>query len=268
MASWEAAYRTFNWRPWLFPAPSHILDATLDMLNLPTAFGDPIGPRWPLVPQSQSAIQNPHFPPLPLAILISGARLLVGFATSILLGILLGLLMYSSPFFNKFIGSLFLGLQTLPSVCWVPLGILLFGINEPAILFVMVMGSVFAVSLAFRDGLSTISPLYHRAGLMLGAHGWRLVRYVLLPASLPALSSSLRQGFSFAWRSLLGAEFIFVVQRHGLGFLLQTGRDFNDIAQVMAVMAVMIAFGILADRLVFARVERRIHIRFGLSPVP
>jgi NitT/TauT family transport system permease protein len=166
---------------------------------------------------------------------------------------------------DEFFGPLFLGLQTLPSVCWVPLAIVWFGITEQAILYVLIMGSFFAIALSLRDGLRTIPPLYQRAGLMLGARGWRLYRYVLLPASLPALASSLRQGFSFAWRSLMGAEFIFVLKNHGLGFLLQTGRDFNDVAQVVAVMAIMVIAGIAADRLAFARLERRIHTRFGLG---
>ena len=158
-----------------------------------------------------------------------------------------------------------LGLQTLPSVCWVPLAVLCFGINETGILFVLVMGSFSAAALSLRDGLRTIPPLYPRAGLMLGARGWKLYRYVLLPASLPALAGSLRTGFSFAWRSLMGAELIFFVERRGLGFLLQTGRDFSDIAQVVAVMVIMVGIGMLADRWIFAILQRRIQARFGLA---
>src|SRR5258706_4114682 len=133
-----------------------------------------------------------------------------------------------------FLGPPLLGVQTLPSVCWVPMAVLVLGINERAILFVLVMGSFAAIAISLRDGLGPIPQLYPRAGLMLGARGWRLYRYVLLPASLPALATSLRQGFSFAWRSLMGAELILMVKLHGLGFLLQSGRDFSDIAQVIA----------------------------------
>jgi NitT/TauT family transport system permease protein len=112
--------------------------------------------------------------------------------------------------------------------------------------------------------LRTIPPIYQRAGAMLGTSGWRMYGYVLLPASLPALAGSLRQGFSFAWRSLMGAELILAVRYHGLGFLLQTGRDFADIAQVVAVMIVMVVIGMLADRLVFEVLEQRVSKRFGL----
>src|SRR6185503_5271791 len=120
-------------------------------------------------------------------------------------------------------------------------------------LFVLIMGSFFAIAISLRDGLRTIPPIYSRAGLMLGARGWRLYRYVLLPASLPALTSSLRSGFSFAWRSLMGAEMLFAVERHGLGMLLSIGRDQSDVAQVVAVMIVMVVIGMVVDRFGFAR---------------
>jgi NitT/TauT family transport system permease protein len=102
---------------------------------------------------------------------------------------------------------------------------------------------------------------------MMGAHGWRLYRYVLFPASLPALASSLRQGFSFAWRSLMGAELILAADRQGLGYLLELGRDNGIISQVVAVMIVMVIIGMLADRLAFAPLEKRVHNRFGLGAV-
>jgi NitT/TauT family transport system permease protein len=127
------------------------------------------------------------------------------------------------------------------------------------------MGSFFAIAIALRDGLKTIPPLYQRAGLMMGARGWKLYRYVLLPAAMPAMTSSLRQGFAFAWRSLLGAELILVVSNHGVGFLLETGRNFNDVAQVIAVMIVMVMVGMAVDRWLFARLQKRVHARFGLA---
>jgi NitT/TauT family transport system permease protein len=196
--------------------------------------------------------------------IVSGLRLLGGFAMSVTFGALLGAIMWRWREMDQLLGPLFLGLQTLPSVCWVPLGIILFGLTETGILFVLVMGSFSGVAISLRDGLRTIPPLYQRAGLMLGASGWRMYRYVLLPASLPALAGSLRQGFSFAWRSLMGAEVIFAVQRHGLGWLLQTGRDTADVAKVVAVMIVMVMIGILVDRFAFAKVEKRVATRFGL----
>jgi NitT/TauT family transport system permease protein len=238
------------------------------MLNLRTAFGDPLRPGWPRPDYPPRASRFPRTPassPLIVAGLVSIARLAAGFALSSAMGMAIGLAMWRWRGLDDFLGPVFLGLQTLPSVCWVPLAILTFGINEQAILFVLVMGSFFAIAISLRDGLRTIPPVYRKAGLMLGAKGWRLYRYVLLPASLPAMVSSLRQGFSFAWRSLLGAELILVVERRGLGFLLSSGRELGDIAQVVAVMMMMVVLGMLADRLAFARLEAAIYHRFGLG---
>jgi NitT/TauT family transport system permease protein len=140
------------------------------------------------------------------------------------------------------------------------------GITESGILFVLVMGSFFAIAISLRDGLRQIPPIYQRAGHMLGARRLKMYRHVLLPASMPALASSLRSGFSFAWRSLMGAEFVLIaVKLHGVGYLLDVGRNFNDVAQVVAIMIVMVVIGMLADRLVFAKLERRVHARFGLA---
>ena len=266
LATWEAAYRVVGWKPWVFPAPSHVLDSTLSMLNVRTAFGDPVGPNWPRAKGAAGRAQQPWYHgELIEALGVSAVRLLVGFAISIVLGSVLGLLMWRLRWLDEFLGPVCLGLQTLPSVCWVPLAVILLGLNEQGILFVIVMGSMFAVAIALRDGLKTIPPLYQRAGLMMGAKGWRLYRYVLLPASLPAMTSSLRQGFAFAWRSLLGAELILVVARHGIGFLLEMGRNFSDSAQIVAVMIIMVMVGMAVDRWVFAKLQKRVHARFGLA---
>ncbi len=261
---WEAAYRTIGWHPWIFPAPSQIADSLLDMLNIHTGFGQPLHPGWPRA-VGEAAGGSVISSQLVVGILVSAIRLIVGFSISVALGSLLGALMWRFESLDEFLGPFFLGLQTLPSVCWVPLAIIAFHLTESAVLFVLVMGSVFAIAISLRDGLRTIPPLYQRAGRMLGAGGWRLYRYVLIPASLPALASGLRQGFSFAWRSLMGAEFVFVIERHGVGFLLQEGRDFNDVAQVIGIMIVMVVLGMLADRLAFAKLENSVYRRFGLA---
>lgn len=234
----------------------------MDLAGVRTAFGSAWEANWPW-PEEPTRMTSDI--PLLSAPLVSFARLLVGFGISIAAGLALGLALWRWRFADELVGPLFLGLQTLPSVCWVPLGVLMLGLTESTILFVLVMGSCFAIAISLRDGLRTIPPVYQKAGLMLGANGWRLYRYILLPASLPALASSLRQGFAFAWRSLMGAELVLVaVRHHGLGHLLEMGRSFVDIAQVVAVMGIMIGIAMLVDRFVFAAVERRIHRRFGL----
>ncbi len=240
LGAWEIAWRVVGWKPWVFPAPSHILESLLALVG-----------------------SRSHYA-LPTALAISATRLVVGFAASTVLGMLLGIGLWQWSALDRTFGGFFLGLQTLPSVCWVPLSVLVFGLNEVGILFVLIMGSAFAIAIGFRDGLRTIPPIYERAGLMMGARGATLYSSVLVPASMPAFVTSLRQGFSFAWRSLMGAELIFMVRGQGVGYLLHQGREFSDIAQVMATMTVMVLFGMLFDRAAFAPLERRVHARFGL----
>jgi len=268
LATWEAAYRIVEWNDYSFPAPSHVVDAMLDLLNVRTAFGDHLHHGWPR-PVGEHLIVDGGVirSRLVFANLTSGLRLGCGFAISIILGIALGGVMWRFVPVNEFFGPLALGLQTLPSVCWVPIAIVAFSYSEAGILFVMVMGSMFAVAISVRDGLRTIPPLYERAGLMLGASGWRLYRFILLPAALPAMSSGLRQGFSFAWRSLMGAELVFgaALYPKGLGSMLEDARNIYGTPYVIAVMIVMVIFGMVADRLIFAPLEKRISRRFGLS---
>jgi NitT/TauT family transport system permease protein len=284
LSTWEAAYRIVGWRSYILPAPSHVVDALAGMLGKSTNFGGNLSKGWPwndLPNASGGLITSNWLNPLHLAkavwktvaddappgegLLVSLVRLGEGFVVSLLLGILLGLAMWRSEGLDKLLGPLFLGLQTLPSVCWVPVAVLAFGLEERGVLFVLVMGSFFAIAIALRDGLRMIPPLYQRSGLMLGARGWKLYRYVLLPASLPAMASSLRQGFSFAWRSLMGAELILATRAGGLGRLLQLARDVQgDVASVLAVMLVMVLIGMAADRLVFAPLQVRVQRRFGL----
>jgi NitT/TauT family transport system permease protein len=236
LASWEAAFRIIGWHEWNFPAPSTLYHKAFD---------------------SRLLIEG---------VLVSLVRLCIGFSISIVLGAILGAAMWRIRSLDEFLGPLFLGLQTLPSVCWVPLAILCIGLNEAGVLFVVVMGSFFAIAIALRDGLRAIPPIYQRAGAMLGTSGWKMYRYVLLPASLPALATSLRQGFSFAWRSLMGAEILFLaVRSHGLGWVLENGRANSDVAEVIVVMIVMVMIGMTADRLAFSVLERRVHQRFGLA---
>jgi NitT/TauT family transport system permease protein len=241
LGAWECAYRLIGWRPWIFPAPSHVIESLVTLLGARSHFA------------------------LPTALAVSITRLAAGFVVSMVLGMLLGLALWRWQPLDRTFGGFFLGLQTLPSVCWVPLSVLVFGLNETGILFVLVMGSTFAMAIGFRDGLRTIPPVYEKAGLMMGARGWALYWHVLLPACMPAFVSSLRQGFSFAWRSLMGAELIFMVKGQGIGYLLHQGREFSDIAQVIATMTVMVLFGMLLDRTAFAPIERRVHSRFGLA---
>jgi NitT/TauT family transport system permease protein len=199
-----------------------------------------------------------------IAIAVSMKRMLLGYGVSVVLGMVLGLGVASNKFLEETLGGLLVSLQSLPSICWLPLAVLWFGLTEKAILFVVVMGSLLSVTIAMEDGRRQMPKIYGMAGRNLGAKGFALFWYVLLPASLPFIVSGLKQGWAFAWRSLISGEMIFVSL--GLGQLLMMGRDLNDMSQVIAVMILIIAIGYVVDGLVFKTVERRLQNKWGLAP--
>ncbi len=199
-----------------------------------------------------------------IAIAVSMRRMLLGYGLSVVLGMVLGLGVASNKFLEETMGGLLVSLQSLPSICWLPLAVLWFGLTEKAILFVVVMGSLLSVTIAMEDGRKQMPKIYGMAGRNLGARGFKLFWYVLLPASLPYIVSGLKQGWAFAWRSLISGEMIFVSL--GLGQLLMMGRDLNDMSQVIAVMILIIGIGYLVDGLVFRTMERRLQQKWGLAP--
>ncbi|MEA3190782.1 MAG: sulfonate transport system permease protein [Thermoplasmata archaeon] len=190
-------------------------------------------------------------------------RLFAGFALSMLAGGLLAIGMARLRPMREGLRPFLLGAQSLPSIAWVPLAVLWFGLTEEAIVFVTVIGSVFAVTIAFTDALNSVPPDHVLAARNMGSHGLALVTRVQIPAALPPLLSGTRQCWSFAWRSLLGAEII--IHTVGLGFLLDQGRNYFDVPQVMAVMAVTLAAGLLFEVLVFSTLEKSVRRRWGLS---
>jgi len=195
-------------------------------------------------------------------VLASMKRLFVGYGLSLAIGIPLGLVLGRNRLLDDTAGSLAVGLQALPSICWLPLAVLWFGLSETAMQFVVVMGSFMSVTLAVRDGVKSIPPIYIRASRVLGARGWLFYRHVLLPASLPALLTGAKLGWSFAWRSLMAAELLYGTI--GIGSTLMSGRELHDMALVVAAMLVIVAIGLLFDRVLFQAGERYIQRRWGI----
>ena len=198
-----------------------------------------------------------------IAIGVSMRRVLIGYAISVVLGMILGFGVASNKFLEETMGGLLVSLQSLPSICWWPLALLWFGLNQNAIIFVVVMGSLLSVTLAMEDGRKQMPKIYTMAGRNLGARGFQLFWHVLLPASLPFIVSGLKQGWAFAWRSLITAEMLYLSL--GLGQLLMMGRDLNDMSQVIAVMLLIIALGYIVDGLVFKTIEHRLQQKWGLT---
>lgn len=191
-------------------------------------------------------------------------RMGIGFGISSTVGLVIGLLMGMSRIVNSCLRSLFLGLQTLPTAAWVPVSLLLFGLSDNGIYFVIIMSSAPAVALATSDGIQHIPPLYLRAARTLGTPGYAMPVRVILPAALPSVVTGLKLGWTLAWHGGVSAELI--KSSIGLGFLLQMGRELNDAAQVIGIMLLTILFGLLLDRFVFGRIQKLIMIRWGLTP--
>ena len=189
-------------------------------------------------------------------------RLLVGLAIAIGGGIVLGIFMARVEVVNQTIGSLVLGLQSIPSVAWVPLGILWFGLTDAGIIFVTAIGAIFAVTINTYTGVKNINPHFIEAARNMGAKGTQLVTSVLIPAAFPYMISGFKQGWAFAWRGVIGAELLFSFL--GLGFLLNVGRQLNDVSQVIAIMLVIMIIGVVIDGVIFKRLEDKVMSRWGL----
>jgi NitT/TauT family transport system permease protein len=191
-------------------------------------------------------------------------RLLIGYGIGIAIGIPLGLLTARFRLFSDTIGVLALGLQTLPSVCWVPLTLLWFGQTESAMLFVVVMGSLWSMVIATDNGVRNVPPIFSRAARTMGAKPIYTLIFVMLPASLPFIVSGMKQGWAFAWRSLMAAEiYVTIITGYGLGQLLDNGRALSAMDQVIGIMIVIIVIGLLADKILFSPWERFVHHRWG-----
>ena len=198
------------------------------------------------------------------ASMVTMRRLLAGYMIGIAAGLPLGLLTARFKLCEDTLGVLALGLQTLPSVCWVPLAILWFGQTEAAMLFVVIMGTLWSVIIATDNGVRNVPPIFARAARTMGSKRLHTWLHVILPASLPFIVSGMKQGWAFAWRSLMAAEiYVTILTGFGLGHLLHYGRELNAMDQVIGIMLVIVVIGLLADKILFSPWERFLHRRWG-----
>ena len=189
-------------------------------------------------------------------------RLSIGLAIAIAGGVVLGIFMARVEIINQTVGSLVLGLQSIPSIAWVPLAILWYGLNDVGIIFVVAIGAIFAVTINTYTGVKNIDPHFIEAARNMGAKGTQLVTAVLIPAAFPYMISGFKQGWAFAWRGVIGAELLFAFL--GLGHLLYAARSLTDVSQVIAIMLVIMGIGLAVDGVVFKRVEHKVMSRWGL----
>jgi len=235
-ALWQILFNLKIWPHYLFPSPFEVWE------TLVNGFADKT---------------------FVVGIFVTLRRIFVGYGISVLFGVGLGLLIGKVKILDETVGGFLVGLQTLPSICWLPLAILWFGLNETAILFIVVMGSFLSIAIATDSGVKNIQPIFLRAGRNMGARGAQMFIQVVLPAALPSILTGLKQGWSFAWRSLMAAEILSVSL--GLGHLLNMGRELNDMSQVIAVMIIIISIGSVMDKLVFGLLEKKVRRLWGLE---
>ena len=194
---------------------------------------------------------------------VTARRAAVGYGLAILVGGLVGALVATIRPLRVAVGALITGLQTMPSIAWFPLAILLFKLSEGAITFVVVLGAAPSIANGLIGGSDHVPPILIRAGRMLGARGPVLFRHVILPAALPSCLAGLKQGWAFAWRSLMAGELLVLFGVPSIGARLQAGREFSDAPLLLAMMIVVLVIGIVVDAL-FGAVDGRLRRRRGL----
>ncbi|MFD8521677.1 ABC transporter permease [Streptomyces capillispiralis] len=214
-------------------------------LPAPSAVGDEVRAAW---------LQGTLFD----YIWTSVSRGLLGFLLSLVIGTPLGLLVARVPFVRAALGPILSGLQSLPSVAWVPPAVIWLGLNDSMMYAVILLGAVPSIANGLVAGIDQIPPLFLRAGRTLGATGLREARHIVMPAALPGYLAGLKQGWAFSWRSLMAAEIIASSPDLGVGLgqLLEHGRNNSSMSQVFLAIFLILVVGIAVDLLVFSPLER------------
>ncbi|XVQ12551.1 ABC transporter permease [Spirillospora sp. CA-255316] len=238
LAAWQVVVWS-GWKdPWVLPGPAETLPVFWDQLTTPR-FWEAVG--------------------------LTMQRALIGFALATAIGVLVGALVSQFRVLRRAFGSLITGLQTMPSIAWFPLAILLFQLSESAILFVVVLGAAPSIANGLIAGVDYTPPILLRAGKVLGLRGFLLYRHLIMPASLPSFVAGLKQGWAFAWRSLMAGELLVIIgDTTSLGVLLSQARELNNTADMISYMLIILIIGIVIDQL-FGVVDRAIRTRWGLD---
>lgn len=273
--------------------------SALDSLDRRRSVGDVLAARWPKVWPPLLAIvlalliwqlvvlsgwKPPYVLPGPAAVFgqlaedfvdprfwtamgTTMVRALLGYAVAALIGTVLGLAVARFSVLRAAIGSLITGLQTMPSIAWFPFAILLFGLTEQAILFVIVLGAAPSIANGVISGVDDVPPSFLKTAHVLGARGLSLLAHIVVPAALPSYLAGLKQGWAFAWRSLMAGELLVIIaERPSLGVQLQFYREFADATGLIAIMIVILVIGVVVDG-IFNRIMNDVRRRRGLGTV-
>ena len=233
---WEVGSRLGLWAQVVLPSPTNVFTALYNGFESMTLVYD---------------------------LLASFRRLAVGLAIALILGTSIGILIAKSKTADDTIGSMLLALQSVPSIVWLPLAIMWFGLNDQAVIFVVVLGGTFVMALNIRTGIKNVSPLYLRAAQTMGSTGIDLFIRVVFPASIPYVVTGARLAWTFAWRALMAGEILSTGP--GLGYKLQWASDFGDMSMVIGIIIIIGVIGTIVDQLIFQRIEKSVARRWGLS---
>lgn len=236
IAIWYTGSRLEWWLPIILPSPEKVLEALI------TGFED------------KTLIYD---------LAASFKRLAAGLGISLVLGSALGVLLAKSKTADETLGTIVLAFQSVPSIVWLPLAIMWFGMNERAVIFVVVLGGTFVMTLNLRMGIKNVSPLYIKAARTMGSTGWDLFRRVIFPASIPYAVTGARLAWAFAWRALMAGELLSTGP--GLGYTLRYASDFGKMELVIGVMIIIGVIGTIVDQLIFQRIEKSVMHRWGLE---
>jgi NitT/TauT family transport system permease protein len=191
-------------------------------------------------------------------------RAVIGFGMALVIGVVIGALVSRIKPLRAAVGSMITALQTMPSIAWFPFAIILFGATTNAILFVIILGAAPSIANGLIAGVDYTPPLLLRAGRTMGLGRIAMYRHLILPASLPSFVAGLKQGWAFAWRSLMAGELLVIIMgQPSIGVLLSTFQDQSAMASTISIMIVILVLGIAVD-LIFTRVDAAIRRRRGI----
>lgn len=233
---WELGSRLGLWLPTILPSPTDVFQSLVTGISDKTLLYD---------------------------LAASFRRLLIGLGISLVLGSALGILLAKSKTADETLGTVILALQSVPSIVWLPLAIMWFGMNEVSVIFVVILGGTFVMTLNMRVGIKNVSPLFIRAAQTMGSSGIDLFTRVIFPASTPYVVTGARLAWAFAWRALMAGELLSTGP--GLGYTLRYASDFGDMSLVIAVMIIIGVIGSIVDQLIFQRIEKSVLERWGLE---
>ncbi|GAM15069.1 ABC transporter permease [Mesobacillus selenatarsenatis] len=236
IAFWYTGSKLEWWMPIILPSPEKVLEALI------TGFED------------KTLIYD---------LIASFKRLAIGLGLSLVIGTGLGVLLAKSKTADETLGTVVLAFQSVPSIVWLPLAIMWFGMNEKAVIFVVVLGGTFVMTLNIRVGIKNVSPLFIKAAKTMGVTGWNLYKRVIFPAAIPYVVTGSRLAWAFAWRALMAGELLSTGP--GLGYTLRYASDFGNMGLVIGVMIIIGVIGTIVDQLIFQRIEKSVLNRWGLD---